>query len=157
MNVALQSINFSLKDIPIPSQNSYLKVLIQKTESFLKCLRWKAFFFDNPDSRNDKKTYGFLSQRTPPQNPSLAAFEDDMYSLIKSIEFRPVDNSHLKTLFEDLNSIKTSDSIFVKADKTSNLYKIEKQQYEKVLHDNITKSYKKATEGLKNEIDKKIP
>ena len=35
------------------------------------------------------------------------------------------------------------------------MYKIEKQQYEKVLHDNITKWYKKATEGLKNEIDKK--
>ena len=35
------------------------------------------------------------------------------------------------------------------------MYKIEKQQYKKVLHDSITKSYKKATEGLKSEIDKK--
>ena len=96
MNVEFQSINYSLKDIPILFQNNYLKALIQKTESFLKRLRWKAFFFDNHDSRNDKETYSFMSQRTPPQNPSLAAFEDDMYSLIKSIEFRP--DSHLKTL-----------------------------------------------------------
>ena len=43
--------------------------------------------------------------------------------------------------------------MFVKADKTNNIYKIENQPYQKVLHDRITKNYKKADEGLKENID----
>ena len=70
-----------------------------------------------------------------------------------SVEFSNVNNSHLTTLAKDVDTIKSSDSVFVKADKTSNIYKIENQPYQKVLHDNITKSYKKADEGLKENID----
>ena len=153
MNVELQDINYSLKDIPIPTKTPYLKTLIQKTEYFLKRIRWNAFLFDNPDLKSSKETYGFPTQRTPPQNLSLIPFEEDMYSVIRSIEFRNVNNLHLTTLAKDVDTIKSSDSVFVKADKTSNIYKIEKQPYQKVLYDNITKNYKKADEGLKENID----
>lgn len=39
-----------------------------------------------------------------------------------------------------------SQSIFVQADKTRNLYKLEKEQYEKLMTENITKHYKTANE-----------
>ena len=58
--------NYSMKNIPIPPRNSYLKKLIEKTESLIKRMRWKAFFFgrnnekdkDNNDD-NETNNYGF--------------------------------------------------------------------------------------------------
>ena len=45
---------------------------------------------------------------------------------------------------EDINEIKTSDKTFVAADKSRHIYKMEKQQYTKLLTENITKTYKKS-------------
>ena len=42
MNV--KNFQYSLKNIPIPKDNAYLKCLIDKTEHFIKWMRWKAFF-----------------------------------------------------------------------------------------------------------------
>ena len=47
-----QSFNYSLKNIPIPDNTSYKLLLIEKIESFIKRIRWKAFFFVN---NNDKE------------------------------------------------------------------------------------------------------
>ena len=47
-----QSFNYSLKNIPIPDNTSYKLLLIEKIESFIKRIRWKAFFFLN---NNDKE------------------------------------------------------------------------------------------------------
>ena len=40
-----QSFNYSLKNIPIPDSTSYKLLLIETIESFIKRIRWKAFFF----------------------------------------------------------------------------------------------------------------
>ena len=47
--------NYSTKNIPIPSRNSFKKRLIEKVESVIKRMRWKAFFFmkDDDDSRRE--------------------------------------------------------------------------------------------------------
>ena len=49
----MEKINFgySLKNIPIPKKDPYMKSMIDKTHKFLKRLRWKAYFFDK--SRTD--------------------------------------------------------------------------------------------------------
>ena len=41
----MEKINFeySLKNIPTPSKKNYTKLMIDKTEHFLKRMRWKAF------------------------------------------------------------------------------------------------------------------
>ena len=39
-----------------------------------------------------------------------------------------------------------SDKVFLKADKTTNIYKVSKEEYNKLLTENITKDYKKTTE-----------
>ena len=38
-------INYSLKNIPIPPNESYLIKLVEKTESVVKRMRWRAHFF----------------------------------------------------------------------------------------------------------------
>jgi len=73
-----KNFGYSLKNIPIPSRNSYLKNLISKVDSFIHRIRWKAFFFDknNGQSENNKYVnFGFASEKTPPQNPALTPFE----------------------------------------------------------------------------------
>ena len=51
-----KNLGYSLKNIPIPSKASYLKSMIDKVENFIKRIRWKAHFFDNP-VMCDKENY----------------------------------------------------------------------------------------------------
>ena len=48
-------------------------------------------------------------------------------------------------LAKDTNAINTSTALYVPADKTTNLYKVEVKDYEKLLHDNITTTYQKVS------------
>ena len=78
-------ISYSLKNIPCPGKKSYIKALISKTENFLKRLRWKAYFFDNPkpeENNVQENKYGFKTPNTPPANQNLSKFEDDLIELI---------------------------------------------------------------------------
>ena len=65
--------NYSLKNIPSPSNDTYRKNLIQKEESFIKRIRWKAFFFERQCKDNDEITtnFEFRSVETPPKNENL--------------------------------------------------------------------------------------
>ena len=57
-----------MKNIPIPNNREYTKRLIEKTESVIKRMRWKAFFYLHPEnSTTQKETFGFNSTRTPPK------------------------------------------------------------------------------------------
>ena len=49
-----------------------------------------------------------------------------------------------KDLNDDIRSIRNDNRLFVKADKSTNFYKLEAADYNKLLNDNITKTYKKA-------------
>ena len=64
--------------------------MITKIESFVKQLRWKAFFYDRDDdcaNADTTENYGFKSERTPSQHDGLLAFEADLYRLAKNIKF----------------------------------------------------------------------
>ena len=82
-----------------------MKSLVSKTEDFLKRLRWKAFFFENEDQEK-KERYGFKTPHTPPQDDDLIEFENDMYELMKSIEFKHSRNDFQNKLDGDLKKIK---------------------------------------------------
>ena len=45
-------------------------------------------------------------------------------------------------------NIKSSLDVYALADKTTNIYKLPPQDYRKLLHENITKSYKKSPTRL---------
>ena len=150
----MEKINFgySMKNIPIPPKNSYLKALIDKTESFLTRLRWKAIFFLNKKDNKEEKeeenlpndSYNFKSEKVPPKVKELISFEEDVYKLISNIKFHNYTNDFQKQLNNDVNLIKRSNKVFVPADKTTNMYQLDPEQYDKLLLENITKEYKKT-------------
>ena len=141
------TIDYSTKNIPIPSQKDYLHRLIDKTEQFLRRMRWKAHFFLQPNQLQPaKESYGFKSTKNPPHIEDLEEFEDGMLQLIQSIKFKKINNPLLTKLSEDVKRIKNEKSLIVPADKTTNFYKLSPEQYDKLLQKNITKSYKKAND-----------
>ena len=117
--------------------------LTEKLDSFIRRLRWLAFHFEKKSPKSSGKTgeYGFKSTRTPPSSKYLLAFENDLFDLIKSIKFRKTDNRFLQQVKSDVASITRSKNIYVFADKTTNLYEVDADSYDKVLHENITKVY----------------
>ena len=109
-------------------------------------MRWKTLEFlgklDNDD--NNRETYGFKSTKCSPAVPELSQFENDLMYLVKNLEFRKINNEFQNKLNNDINEIKTRDKVFVAADKSRHIYKMEKDQYKKLLKENITKTYKKS-------------
>ena len=69
------------------------------------------------------------------------------------MKFRPVRNAFQNQLSQDLKSIKSSQKVLVAADKTTNIYKMEMEDYKKILADNITSSYQKANSEIFGEIN----
>ena len=149
-------LGYSTKNIPIPPKNKYLMTLISKTEHFLKRIRWKAFFHDNENTEEDRKeTYGFTTPHTPPQHELLKPFENDMYEMISTIEFSKRKSVFQQKLDEDLKRLRHANKVVVPADKTTNMYLVSNNDYDKLLTENVTTMYKKATDGSREHIDKR--
>ena len=67
-----------------------------------------------------------------------------MWSMIEEVEFGKEKTGFQKTLQKKVNQIKTSNEVFVCADKTRNIYKTDSDHYNKLKHENITQKYKKV-------------
>ena len=146
--------NYSLKNIPIPPTNSYMKSFIAKVESLIRRMRWKAFFFDEDNNTpNTRLTYGFNTENSPPVRPLLTPFENDMYAWIDSIQFSKHRSDFQKKLTRDRKTIQSSAEVYVPADKSTNIYKMSPDNYTKLLHDNVTATYKKTNASTKRKID----
>ena len=98
------SFNYLLKNIPFPDKSSYTLKLMEKIESVVKRMQWKAYFYLNKETqeKQQKNTFGFKSQHHPPQCNLLEEFEKDVFDIIKSIKFRKVRNKFQEELKEDL-------------------------------------------------------
>lgn len=150
------NLGYSLKNIPIPSIKEYKKALIEKVEHLVKRMRWKALFYlsdETPDDHSKKENFGLKSRKCPPKIDELRPFEDDMYRMIETLEFRHATNDLQAQMKMDLESIKASGEVIVNADKTRNLYKMPKESYRKLVHDNVTKNYKLAPHNTYDEIN----
>ena len=135
--------NYSLKNIPLRSKDTYRKSLIQKVVSFIKRIRWKALFFERRCEDNDEITanFGFKSVKTPPKNDSLNQFESDLYDMVQNIEFKKVKSNFQMQVSNDVKNIKKNPKPLIPADKTNNLYELTTEKYNKLLLENISKSY----------------
>jgi len=154
-------LNYSLKNIPVPSQKAYLSRLIEKVESLLKRMRWKAFFYLKGDDGEEysSNNHGFRTRKCPPAPMEMKAFEEDMVKLIESVSFRRVTDPFQNQMKEDIHRIRQSDKMLVEADKTRNIYSVDKEQYQKIIDNNVTSKYKIApaeTYDVINEEAKKI-
>ena len=119
-------------------------------------MRWKAHFFINSSSnqhKQDRNTFGFKSRNHPKQCKELDGFEKDLLDMVKAIKFTKHTDKFQAQIKADISKIKESPNVFNFADKTNNLYETSPENHEKLLLENITKTYKKAPEKLEKSIN----
>ena len=68
-----------------------MKRLIEMSESVMKRMRWRAFYYlrndDEGDIHEEDEYYGLKTRRCPPQIEELKSFEEGMERLIGNIQF----------------------------------------------------------------------
>ena len=123
INMQRIPINYSLKNIGIPSKDQYRRRLIEKVESVTQRMRWKAYFFLNKKTKaTSNDNFGLPSKAFAPPVPQMKAFEDDLLKLTSNITFRKVDDPFLNQIKDDMKNIRTSNNVHVFADKSTNVY-----------------------------------
>ena len=83
----------------------------------------------------------------------LKPFEDDLVDMVKNIEFRNVNNSFQSKLKEEQAFVKSQTKVFVAADKTTNFYLLEPNDYKKYVDKNVQKEYKKVKDKTVDKIN----
>ena len=147
-SITMEKINldYSTKNIPLPSRSEYMKRFIEETEHFLRRMRWRAFHFLNQTEASTKETFGFKSRNSPPRINELIPFEEGMLNLIQNISFKDTAkcNFQRKLNTDITNKIKKPGSLLIPADKTTNYYAMNIPTYDKLMKENVTKTYKKS-------------
>ena len=64
--------------------------------------------------------------------------------MVKNIQFRKIDNNFQQKVKDDIKDMKSINKVFVPTDKSRNIYKLENEQYSKLLRESVTKTYKKS-------------
>ena len=145
--------NYSLRNIPLPSPDSYTKRLIENIESVIIRMRWKAHFFLNGDNTTiGSETFRLNSKKSAPHIDELNAFEEDLVGMVENIKFRNVNNQFLSTLANDAKKINSSPNV----DKTRNIYVMKPDKYKQLLTKNVTAIYKLGNEKLLDEINQEL-
>ena len=152
------NLHYSTKNIPTASINNYKAQLINKIEAVIRRMRWKAIFFqanDDEEKNEDQQpeTYGLKSRITPNPVPEMANFEKDLIGLVQKLNFKRNTNDFQNRMRQDVQQIKRSDKLYVPADKTTNMYKVDKEEYGRILQNSVTATYKKADDNIKNTIN----
>ena len=150
---------YSTKNIPIPSERQYKLQLVEKIEALIKKMRWKAVFAKEKSNENkeepvSKDNFGLKSDKCPPPVKELINFEKDLFALLGKLKFRKVNCAFQKKLNNDVKNIRSSNSTWVAADKTSNFYKLPVERYEQLVSNSITASYKKVNANIEQKINK---
>ena len=117
-------------------------------------MRWKALEFLGKIDSTRKETYGFNSCKRPPIVDELSDFENELMFLLRNIEFRNINNNFQRNWNDYIKRINTSEKVLVKEDKSRNNYQLDKDDYKKYLHENITKTYKKSATKRLNAANK---
>ena len=133
-----------MKNIPIPGKWEYKKKLVSATEKFARNISWRAHHYIkrhpdkfgirkdlHQDDQEERKTYGFKSEAKPPKVEQIQPFLEDVYALVKNVEFGFINDKFMEELKEDNESYKATDKVIMFADKSRNLYSIPRDRYEK--------------------------
>ena len=114
-------------------------------------------FYLEPQEDNNcakKEVYNLKSQNTPPNNRLLDPFEADLFGLIKKRKFKRENNNFQIKLNKDIKELKSSKCIWVSADKSRNMYKVESPKYHEILNKKIMDNYKIDKDNTKDQINK---
>ena len=118
---------------------------------FITRMRWKAIC-NNKANYNSRERYGLKALKRPKQVKELVPFENDLIDMLKVIKFRKVKNQFLTKLKNNIKTGKQSKKTLTFADKTSNMYRLSKEQHE-LLTNAVTSNYKKANNSIKKKIN----
>ena len=117
-------------------------------------LRWKSFFILNPGTSEDDKTYGFRTQKCPPNIPEIDLLQSKLIDILSNIKFKRGGNNLQTKMRDDLTSVKQNpDKMLVAADKTRNLYKMTPAGYKELKKRNVEKEYKRGPDNLLDTIN----
>ena len=152
------NLGYPIKNIPIPSDRTYLLQLMEKAKMVITKMWWKAIHFNNNDSVDSNKEentewYGIKSPYGPRQVKELIPFENDFVELIRNIKFRKIRNTFQEKLKEDINVTKESNKTMTFTDKTSNMYQSIKEQYDQLIMNSTTSTNRKANNNIKKQIN----
>ena len=82
------------------------------------------------------------------------AFENDLVKFMQNVTFKHISNNYQDQMKADTDSIKRSKNIYIFFDKSNNLYENDVKHYNKLLVNNISKTYKKSYSTLFNTINR---
>ena len=83
----------------------------------------------------------------------MVPFEKDLWNLVNKLKFRKIKSNFQSQLNEDIKVIKRSNKVLVFADKTSNIYKLDTDEYKKLTTEAITSTYKKVPDKISDKIN----
>ena len=75
-----------------------------------------------------------------------------MMDMINNLEYKRANNEFQSNLRNNIRQIRESNNLFVLADKSWNICKVSKTSYERMMHENVTKPYKKCNTNKSNSI-----
>ena len=129
-------------------------MMIQSVEKFTRNLGWKVLHFLKPNQNKSKETYGFRSIKNPPPIPEIQDFVDDIIDMAKNVEFEVKTNNFQQNLEKEKEMIEKEPKLIVGADKTSNFYKVDPNQYKDLVKKNVEAEYKKETVANVRKVNK---
>ena len=120
-------------------------LLIEKIKLVIKGIAWKAHFYNKDEEAKEvPRNYIFKRLNYPSPIKELSSFERELFNLLNIIQFRKVQSEFQRKLKEDIQLISSECKTLTFADKITNLCKLDKKQYKKLLKDSITTTYKKV-------------
>jgi hypothetical protein len=144
---------YSMKNIAIASKKEYILGLTHSRREFVNNLSRRVKFYLNPRKSNEvKETFGLKSTKRAEPVPEMKEFEEKLNDIVKNVKFWDKSNSFQIKLSTDINNIKNEPKLFMKADKTTNFYKVDTAEVEDLIKKDITKEYKQADDKTVNEI-----
>ena len=83
----------------------------------------------------------------------MVPFEKDLWNLVNKLKFRKIKSNFQRQLNEDISVIKRSNKVLIFADKTSNIYKLDTDEYKKLISEAVTSTYKKVPNKINDKIN----
>ena len=91
------NLGYSLKNIPVPDQKTYLKMLISSQEQALHRMQRSALHYLYPKTqKSSKQTFGFPTPLPPPNLEQLQEFKQGLVKIVENIEFTNIPINYRK-------------------------------------------------------------
>ena len=106
-------------------------------------------FYEQGSNKYIPKNYSLKSLNCAPKIKEMTNL-NDLTNLLKNLKFRATKSSFEQQLTEDIRTIKNTRTTLTFEEKTSNVLK---GQYEKLVNNAITTSYKKVSKKAQDQIN----